>query len=261
MFSLTFVQEAYAQRDYEETTYSNNKLSTNIYLTSNATATCGANTSIRGIVATTSERSDSGSVSNKDYYETLSGNISNLKPKKLRAGYGFSYQANASYNNEWNRSYAGGPSSATVSYPYVADGLNSRSQVLDVGSYSASSSLFVPKKVYVGKNSGYVFDKKSPNSTLYDGKEEVLDGGRKWYAPFEQKDGNYDFYVSTSPSGVNKMSLCLTDSVEIKGTALDDFVRRSVNADNAFPVQDPGWNWKGKENIISRLKEWFNYQN
>lgn len=49
---------------------------------------CGV-TSVKGVVETVSERVSKDDTVGEMFYETLSGNIDNLAPSKLHAGYGF----------------------------------------------------------------------------------------------------------------------------------------------------------------------------
>ncbi|MCE0555266.1 hypothetical protein LQK80_36935 [Bacillus thuringiensis] len=80
--------------------------------------------------------------------------------------------------------------------------------------------------MYLSEATGHVFDSKRPTKSLYwDGQEKIIDGGQKWYSPLKTKDGVYTFNVETAPAGINEMSLCLTEQVEIKGVAYDDFIK------------------------------------
>ncbi|EOP86499.1 hypothetical protein IES_05788, partial [Bacillus cereus BMG1.7] len=104
-----------------------------------------------------------------------------------------------------------------------------------------------------------VFDSKRPTKSLYwDGQEKIIDGGQKWYSPLKTKDGVYTFNVETAPAGINEMSLCLTEQVEIKGVAYDDFIKRRVFPDDPFPGgSGVGWNWVGKEELLHKLTDWY----
>ncbi len=80
--------------------------------------------------------------------------------------------------------------------------------------------------MYLSEATGHVFDSKRPTKSLYwDGQEKIIDGGQKWYSPLKTKNGVYTFNVETAPAGINEMSLCLTEQVEIKGVAYDDFIK------------------------------------
>lgn len=236
--------------DIEETTYKNNPIKTAIYAPSHEKGMCGV-TSVKGVVETVSERVSKEDTVGEMFYETLSGSIDSLVPSKLHAGYGFSYEVNGKYKNDWNANYPGVFTKATVQYPFADEGLKTTYDLESV-SNNGLTSKFLPKNMYLSEITGHVFDSKRPTKSLYwDGKEKIIDGQRKWYAPLKTKDGKYSFNVETNPAGVNEMSLCLTNEVEIKGVAYDDFKKRRVLADLPFPVQTPGWNWVGKENVIS----------
>ncbi|HDR7869709.1 TPA: hypothetical protein QCY24_003412 [Bacillus wiedmannii] len=242
--------------DIEETTYKNNPIKTAIYAPSHEKGMCGV-TSVKGVVETVSERVSKEDTVGEMYYETLSGSIVNLAPSKLHAGYGFSYVVNGKYKNDWNENYPGVFTAATAQYPFADEGLKT-TQELDSVSNTGLTSKALPKNMYLSEVTGHVFDSKRPTKSLYwDGQEKIIDGQRKWYAPLKTKDGKYPFTIETAPTGVNEMSLCLTNEVEIKGVTYDDFKKRRVLADLPFPVQAPGWNWIEKEHIITDLSDWY----
>ncbi|MES5957290.1 hypothetical protein QCI42_28740 [Bacillus fungorum] len=246
--------------DIEETTYKNNPIKTAIYEPSREIAMCGV-TSVKGVVETASERLSKEDTVGEMYYETLTGSIDNLVPSKLHSGYGFSYEVNGKYKNDWNVNYPGVFAKATAQYPFADEGLKT-TQELEGVTNTGLTSKFLPKSMYLSEITGHVFDSKRPTKSLYwDGQEKIIDGQRKWYAPLKTKDGKYSFNVETNPAGINEMSLCLTNEVEIKGVAYDDFKKRRVLADLPFPVQTPGWNWVGKENIITDLSNWYYMKN
>ncbi|EJV74273.1 hypothetical protein [Bacillus cereus] len=246
--------------DIEETTYKNNPIKTGIYAPSHEKGMCGV-TSVKGVVETVSERVSKDDTVGEMYYETLSGGIDNLVPSKLHSGYGFTYEVNGKYKNDWNANYPGVFTEATAQYPFADEGLKT-TQDLERVSNTGLTSKFLPKNMYLSEITGLVFDSKRPTKSLYwDGQEKIIDGGRKWYAPLKTKDGKYPFNVETNPAGINEMSLCMTNEIEIKGVAYDDFKKRRVLADLPFPVQTPGWNWVEKEHIITDLSDWYYMKN
>lgn len=246
--------------DVGETTYKNNPIKTAIYAPSHEKGMCGV-TRVKGVVETVSERVSKEDTVGEMFYETLNGSIDGLSPSKLHSGYGFSYQVNGTYKNQWNENYPGVFTAATAQYPFADEGLKT-TQDLEAISNTGLASKFQPKNMYMSEITGHVFDSKRPTKSLYwDGQEKIIDGQRKWYAPLKTKDGKYAFNVETKPAGINEMSLCLTSEVEIKGVAYDDFKKRRVLADLPFPVQTPGWNWVGKEHIITDLSNWYYMKN
>ncbi|MCU7678717.1 hypothetical protein [Bacillus thuringiensis] len=246
--------------DIEETTYKNNPIKTAIYAPSHEKGMCGV-TSVKGVVETVSERVSKEDTVGEMFYETLSGSIDNLAPSKLHSGYGFSYEVNGTYKNDWNINYPGVFTKTTAQYPFADEGLKT-TQDLESISNTGLASKFQPKNMYLSEVTGHVFDSKRPTKSLYwDGQEKIIDGQRKWYAPLKTKDGKYSFNVETNLAGVNEMSLCLTNEVEINGVSYDDFKKRRVLADLPFPVQTPGWNWVGKEHIITDLSNWYYMKN
>jgi predicted nucleic acid-binding Zn-ribbon protein len=256
----------------DEITYSNNALSTPIYVATHATASCspiGGISSISGVVRTITTESGT-----QKLYEYLTGQIVNQSRSSMRAGYGFSFEVKTTYRNEDPKSNAYGPSRTEAYFPTlvnylpylkVADGYQVN---MDLLSNSASSPPRNETKtwglpvVYVEEYSGNVFDKNYASNPKHNPNENILNGGRKWYVDFEQPDGPYDFKAKAFDAGVNKLNVCMNGSVEIKGSFIgdkngnDDFVRRSVNPNNPFPG-GVGWNWIGKESIITALKDWW----
>ncbi|TCW46915.1 hypothetical protein EC917_12666 [Bacillus thuringiensis] len=246
--------------DIEETTYKNNPIKTAIYAPSHENGMCGV-TSVKGVVETVSERVSKEDTVGEMYYETLTGSIDNLVPSKLHSGYGFSYEVNGKYKNDWNVNYPGVFAKATAQYPFADEGVKT-TQELEGVTNTGLTSKFLPKNMYLSEITGHVFDSNRPTKSLYwDGQEKIIDGQRKWYAPLKTRDGKYSFNVETNPAGINEMSLCLTNEVVIKGVAYDDFKKRRVLADLPFPVQTPGWNWVGKEHIITDLSNWYYMKN
>lgn len=243
--------------DIEETTYKNNPIKTAIYEPSKEKEMCGV-TSVKGVVETVSERVSKEDIVGEMYYETLTGSIDNLAPSKLHSGYGFSYEVNGKYKNDWNANYPGVFTNAKAQYPFADEGLKS-TQDLEKKELQDNTAKFLPKNMYLSEATGHVFDSKRPTKSLYwDGQEKIIDGGQKWYSPLKTKDGVYTFNVETAPAGVNEMSLCLTEQVEIKGVAYDDFIKRRVFPDDPFPGgSGVGWNWVGKEDILHKLTDWY----
>ncbi|MCW9134339.1 hypothetical protein OF830_26500 [Bacillus paramycoides] len=247
--------------DIEETTYKNNPIKTAIYAPTHEKGMCGV-TSVKGVVETVNERVSKDDTVGEMYYETLSGSIDNLVPSKLHSGYGFAYEVNGKYKNDWNANYPGVFIAATAQYPFADEGLQSK-QDLERTKNTGSTSSFSPKNMYLSEKTGHVFDSKRPTKSLYwDGQEKIIDGGQKWYTPMKTKDGVYTFNVETAPTGINEMSLCLTQQVEIKGVAYDDFIKRRVFPDDPFPGgSGVGWNWFGKEELLHKLTDWYYMKN
>ncbi|WP_050582486.1 hypothetical protein [Bacillus cereus] len=243
--------------DIEETTYKNNPIKTAIYEPSKEKAMCGV-TSVKGVVETVSERVSKEDITGAMYYETLTGSIDNLAPSKLHSGYGFSYEVNGKYKNDWNANYPGVFAAAKAQYPFADEGLKA-TQDLEKKELKDTTAKFLPKNMYLSEATGHVFDSKRPTKSLYwDGQEKIIDGGQKWYSPLKTKDGVYTFNVETAPAGINEMSLCLTEQVEIKGVAYDDFIKRRVFPDDPFPGgSGVGWNWVGKEELLHKLTDWY----
>jgi|GEM_PF-5954617 len=232
--------------DGVEDVYANNVRETTIFTPSREVGMCGPTSEVSGPVVTISDSV----LGERTYTETLKGSINSVFPKKLRAGYGFTYTVDTQYFNEYRPLYNGTAKNAAVQYEYSASGLDTMQyleRITDTGQFAR----FVPKNVYVSKKTGVVFDNDNPAQSS----EELIDGGRKWYSDFEQKDGKYPFEVNVGRGGLNDLGLCLTSETEIKGTAMDDFVRRSVSPSKPFPGGN-GWDWIGKVSLLNGLEQW-----
>lgn len=229
-----------------EDVYANNVRETTMFTPSREVGMCGPTSEASGPVITISDSK----LGDTTYIETLKGSINGVFPKKLRAGYGFTYTVDTQYFNEYQPLYNGTAKNAAVQYDYAASELDTMQpleRITDTGQFAR----FVPRNVYVTKNTGVVFNSDNTVQTS----EELINGGRKWYSNFEQKDGKYPFEVNVGRGGVNELGLCLTSETEIKGTAMDDFVRRSVSPSKPFPGGN-GWDWVGKTSLINGLEEW-----
>lgn len=253
-------------KDVKKTNFKNNKLDTPIYTSSHQVSLCsrpGEKASIHAVVRTINDKG-----TKDNLYEYLTGEIINLSRKTLRSGYGFSYEVKTTYSNEDPKSSATGPKNTDsffptmtkhLQYPKVDDGYKVQ---MEKTKNSVSESVWSLPMTYVEKFSGNVFDKDYKNHPAYNPKEIILNGGRKWYTSFDQKDGKYAFNIKSYNAGVNKLNLCLTGEVMIEGSFIgnkkgeDDFIRRSVNPSNPFPDK-VGWNWQGKETMLTSLNNWW----
>lgn len=192
----------------------------------------------------------------KYYYDYLTANITDLSKKNVQAGFGYEFKVVTDYSNE---------------YYGMGDGWYGAQRVV---AYFPSSDSFLPKeveleplyptsnwhnewilpRVYVEKFSGNMF--YSQYDANRDVEDELLDGGNKWYTPFKQKDGPYNFYIRAYNAGKNSISAADSDWVGVCGSPFDDYVVRLVRPDNPFPA-GVGSNWQGSEAIITNLVDWY----
>ncbi|GIN41417.1 hypothetical protein [Heyndrickxia oleronia] len=192
----------------------------------------------------------------KYYYDYLTTNITDLSKKNVQAGFGYEFKVVTDYSNE---------------YYGMGDGWYGAQRVV---AYFPSSDSFLPKeveleplypttnwhnewilpRVYVEKFSGNMF--YSQYDANRDVEDELLDGGNKWYTPFKQKDGPYNFYIRAYNAGKNSISAADSDWVGVCGSPFDDYVVRLVRPDNPFPA-GVGSNWQGSEAIITNLVDWY----
>lgn len=256
----------------EESTYSNNSLSTPIYVSTHETAVCaapGKDVTLSGVVRTITDRYGTDRI-----YERVTASINNLSKSELRAGYGFSYDINTTYRNDDPKSNAYGTKAVSAFYPsisnYLPYPLRSDGYMSSLDNiYKNSSSP--PRNqdqewslpvVYVEEFSGNVFTSNYNAHSKRDMNDKIINGGRKHYIPFDEKDGTYSFKVRGYDAGVNQMNICLTGEVEVDGTFAgdpdgdDDFIQRPVNPNNPFNG-GVGWNWKGDTSTITSLNDWY----
>ncbi|MGG1021174.1 hypothetical protein ABE151_17605 [Bacillus paralicheniformis] len=264
-----------------EATYKNNTRKTPIYIASHFTPSVCARPNetsyAEGVVRTIS------SVSGNHIYKEKVYTSLNIPEKyqTRRAGYGFDYTLTTKYINEDDLSN-GKESNQTNTYmpttteylPYKEVTWNSPSNNLKIKGYKVSlektsstgsehnkTTQWKLPKYYVEEFSGNVFLTPDHEKRNYD--DKVLDGGRKWYLDFKQPDGTYTFNSLSENAGINKLNTCVVGTVEVKGSIIgdpngnDDFVKRTITPDNAFP-SGIGWNWKGDTSQIQGLENWYN---
>lgn len=257
----------------DETTYSDNKLNTPIYVSTHATAMCvnpGTSSSVSGVVRTINSN---GSTTVLREYAT--SQLVNQSRSSMRAGYGFSYEILTTYRNEDPKSNEYGAKRTEgyfptlVNYLPYSQGAKGYVVPMDITSNSASlpprneTKVFALPNVYVEEFSGHVFDANYTANPKHNPNENILNGGRKWYVDFEQPDGAYNYETMSFDYGVNRLNTCNKSTVEIKGSFIgdsngnDDFVRRTVSPNQPFPG-GVGWNWIGKESLLTNLQSWWN---
>lgn len=192
------------------------------------------------------------------YYEYLVEQSTPSYPSKIRAGYGFSFESYSLYIDE--ASQYSGPKKTMATFEgmdvnYV-DKIVKMEKTQSTGpSYNELSKWELPI-MYVEKYSGNLF--YDVNHPKRDQADELLNGGRKWYTNFLEKDKLLHYKVVSSQAGKNNLSSCNTYVVEIKGSPYDDYVRRDVHPSK--PFVDPkgkGFNWDGKDSSITDLKPFY----
>ena len=191
----------------------------------------------------------------KDYYEYLSTSISMDSSSTVKAGYGFSFKVNTSYNNEWyGPDEVSGPTSMTAYFESADSFLPTSVSLIPLNGSGAWENTWVLPEVYVEKFSGNLFyNTFDPNRDYSD---ELISGGQKWYIPFKQKDGSFSFRVEVSGAGTTGLHDCQSQCVIVKGSPFDDHVIRLVSPNNPFPA-GVGDNWQGYESIITNLNDWY----
>lgn len=267
----------------------------------NACSIEGDKSTLKGIVRTIQEGDKSSDVQNVYEYAT-SHLVIDPDEKKRRAGYGFHYKVYTEYVNEdvaIDRDTKGVDEASTFKPEILASYLpysyekwqsmkTSSTQVsqntLNMEGYlvpdlentledttNSEGTSYLEDKEWelpqysVEKYSGNVFagsTTEANNHVERNGSDELLDGGRKWYLDFYQPDGTFSYDVLVEDIGVNRLTLCNTGEVEVKGTSIgdengdSDFVFRFVDAAKPFPG-GTGWNWTSLEPVITSLRSWW----
>lgn len=184
------------------------------------------------------------------YYDYLNVYIEDIKPSSLRAGYGFSIKVKTSYHNEYFSDWPG--ARRVVAYFQTAEkGLPQEIELEPLYSTNSWDNEWVFPDSFVEKYSGKIF--LNPNDTGRDTLDTLIDGEKKWYTPFQHKDGAYNFKIVAYDAGYNSLKDAEGSYVAVCGTPFDDYVRRSVIPDKPFLDSGIGYNWKGKEMLLGNL--------
>lgn len=190
-----------------------------------------------------------------EYREYFTSQVVNEAPEVMRSGYGFTYEMMNTYSNEWDNT-GRSPLDALTKYTFKAKTIDSMTKKLETKSDDGYTIVYQPQEMFLEENNGTVFDNRNPISSDRDESDTLLNGGRKWYSDFEQKDGTYKFTTTVTNWGVNHVELSPISQVEIKGVAFDDFGIHKVLPNFAFPG-GVGWNFVGYEDDIESLTDWY----
>lgn len=264
----------YSYGGVTEATYGNNIIDTPIYVVTNESvgmcSPLGGTSTVTGVVRTVNN-SDTGSVS---YNERVSTTLSIPSDHRIRrAGYGFDYTVSSVYTNDDPTSSATGTKtvksyfptlSSYLPYPYKA-GLNYGG--VTVGGYESnlqklSASTFKLPTVYLEKFSGNVFDSMTTTHTKRNVADTLINGGTKYYIPFDYPNGKLTFNSVGIGAGVNNMTTCVSGEITVEGTPIndangqDDFYQRPLSPEEPFP-NGVGWNMQSNQTTINSLKTWY----
>ncbi|MEK5105058.1 hypothetical protein MKX83_24255 [Cytobacillus sp. FSL M8-0252] len=265
-----------------EETYSNNTRSTPIHVASqytpNACAKPNETSYAEGIIRTENSTGEGQKVFKEKVYTTIA---IPEEHKNRRAGFGFEYTISTRYVNEDSETNSESPNNAKSYMPTLIEHLpykdstwNSPTNKLKISGFevplqntkTTGNSKDQKKEwkvpvYFVEEFSGNVFLTENHSERNYH--DNLLDGGRKWFLPFEQPDGIYEFTTLIENAGVNNLNTCVIGEVEVNGSIIgdpngnDDFIKRSVTPNNPFP-SGIGWNWNGQESHITNLNNWYN---
>ena len=193
------------------------------------------------------------------YYDYLDVSIEEVTPTTVKAGYGFSFIVKTDYTNEYYDEDDGwyGPSKVIAYFPKADPYLPEQVELVPLNPTTSWENTWVLPQVWVEKYSGNMFYEENHPNRDYD--DELIDGGNKWYTPFKQPDGAYNFKIVAYNAGKHHLKDADSSFVAICGSPFDDYVPRLINPNNPFPG-GIGDNWAGKTHIITELTDWYNAQ-
>lgn len=264
----------YSYSGVDEKTFDNNEIETPIYVASNESAgmcsPLGETSEVSGVVRTVNN-SQSGEVT---YGERIATTLS-IPTNHLfrRAGYGFDYTVSSIYTNEDQTSTATGTKTVKSYFPTLSSYLPYPNRTamtygdITVGGYEANlqkvnAANFKLPTVYLEKFSGNVFDSMTTLHPKRNVADTLINGGTKFYIPFEYPNGNLQFDSVGLGAGVNNMTTCVTGDVTVQGTPIndengqDDFYQRPVSPEEPFP-NGVGWNMQANQSTINSMKTWY----
>lgn len=264
----------YSYHGVTEETYDNNIIETPIYVATNESvgmcSPLGETSEVSGVVRTINN-SQTGEVTYGESIETTLSIPANHMSR--RAGYGFDFTVSSVYTNEDPTSTATGTKVVKSYFPTLSNYLPYPNRTamtygnITVGGYEANlqkvnAATFKLPTVYLEKFSGNVFDSASslhPNRNMAD---TLINGGTKFYIPFDYPNGNLKFNSVGIGAGVNNMTTCVTGDVTVQGTPIndlngqDDFYQRPVSPEEPFP-NGVGWNMQANQSTINSMKNWY----
>ena len=264
----------YSYHGVTEETYDNNKIDTPIYVATNESAgmcsPLGETSEVSGVVRTVNN-SQTGEMT---YGERIATTLS-IPTNHLfrRAGYGFDFTVSSIYTNDDPTSTATGTKSVVSYFPTLSSYLPYPNRTamtygdITVGGYEANlqkvnAANFKLPTVYLEKFSGNVFDSMTTLHPKRNVADTLINGGTKFYIPFEYPNGNLQFDSVGLGAGVNNMTTCVTGDVTVQGTPIndengqDDFYQRPVSPEEPFP-NGVGWNMQANQSTINSMKTWY----
>ncbi|WP_121616786.1 dehydrogenase [Virgibacillus halodenitrificans] len=211
------------------------------------------------VVKTVTTCDSEGNCYTVNYYEYLTTVINTVYPEDIRAGYGFEFFVDTLYIDE--TSTYDGPDKVTSYMPNSPNFVTAKPEMdrQFVNSFGITeSATWQLPKIYVENYSGNVFYNKNDGDHDINDEWVKSNGERKWYTDFKTQDGPYIFKSVASQAGKNNLTDCYTYSgVEVKGSPFDDYVRRSVLPDTPFVDDQKGFNWKGNEDVLGGLIDYY----
>lgn len=265
----------YSYSGVDEKTFDNNVIETPIYVASNeAVLMCsplGEASEMSGVVRTVNN-SEEGETMYGERVTTSLSIPSNHMTRK--AGYGFDYTVSSIYQNDDPLSNGTGTKQVKSYFPTLSNHLPYPYRTgigfgdFTVGGYEASlnrmnTTTFKLPNVYLEKFSGNVFDSNTSSHPKRNLSDVLINGGTKFYIPFDYPNGSLEFDTVATGAGINNMTTCVSGGVNVEGSPIndlngnDDFYQRPLSPDEPFPT-GIGWNMKNNVTTINSLKTWYN---
>lgn len=265
----------YSYSGVDEKTFDNNVIETPIYVASNeAVLMCsplGEASEMSGVVRTVNNSEEGETMYGERVTTSLSIPSNHMNRK---AGYGFDYTVSSIYQNDDPLSNGTGTKQVKSYFPTLSNHLPYPYRTgigfgdFTVGGYEASlnrmnTTTFKLPNVYLEKFSGNVFDSNTSSHPRRNLSDVLIDGGTKFYIPFDYPNGSLEFDTVATGAGINNMTTCVSGGVNVEGSPIndlngdDDFYQRPLSPDEPFPT-GIGWNMKNNVTTINSLKTWYN---
>ena len=265
----------YSYHGVTEETYENNMIDTPIYVASNESvlmcSPLGEASEMSGVVRTVNNSEEGERMYGERVVTSLSIPTNHMTRK---AGYGFDYTISSVYQNDDPLSNGTGTKQVRSYFPTLSNYLPYPYRTgigfgaFSVGGYEANlnrmnTTTFKLPTVYLEKFSGNVFDSNTSSHPQRNLSDVLINGGTKFYIPFDYPNGTLGFDTVATGAGINNMTTCVSGGVNVEGTPIndlngdDEFYQRPLSPNEPFP-NGVGWNMLSSVNEIDSMKTWYN---
>ncbi len=200
----------------------------------------------------------------KRFYETFT--VSTSEIPKMKTGYGFEHKMSLSYSNELGGNYnedpfvLNVPESLIDSYLEYPTSKKTSKVTLDqvkkqeskTGNVKTIDINYELPQVFVEKKTGSLFSLSQKDKKEKRIKNELIDGGRKFYLPVWMDLGKYDVHTDSPKIGVHRIKVVVQNQIDVTAYMYatmdsntvdkDEILLQPVNKKDPFPEGLPeGW--------------------